>query len=99
MGEEVKAVREVLKQNKIPAGHPPTMADVKTREKHVPESVDYNIKHFADHGSNVGEQLKKLHQVNPGQAHSYADKSLSAIKKVHGDIEAHTKGKCKECNK
>lgn len=93
----MKAVKEVLNQNKLPAGHPPTMADVRTREKHVPQSVDYNIEHFSDHGKNVTDNLHKLHQVNPSQAHRYAAKSLSEIKRIHNSVEEFLQGKCKEC--
>jgi hypothetical protein len=94
----MKAVKEVLKQKKLPTGYPPTKADVKMREKHVPESVDYNIQeHARDHVSNAIDQIKKLHQVNPSQAHSYAAKSLATLRELSSDLENHTNGNCKEC--
>lgn len=85
----MKSVKEVLKQDKLPKDYPPTMLDVKTREKHVPQSVDYNIKHFHDHGENICEQLKKLEATSPELAKRYAKKSIEAVKLVLKDLETH----------
>jgi hypothetical protein len=95
----MKAVKEVLKQKNLPHDYPPTMADVKMREKHVPDSIDHNIRHFGDHGDNVIGQLKKLHMVNPSKAHSYAAKSLVEVKKQITNLESHLEDNCKECKK
>lgn len=65
------------------------MLDIKTREKHVPESVDYNIKHFHDHGANVCKQLDKLAATDPSLAKRYAQKSITAVKQVLADLETH----------
>lgn len=88
----MKAVKAVLQQDKIPKGYPPSMLDVKTREKHIPESVDYNIKHFRDHGHNVIEQLKKMKQVSPERTHALARKSCKQVLKVYDEIEKYKKG-------
>lgn len=85
----MKSVKEVLKQDKLPHDHPPTMQDVKTREKHVPESVDYNVRHFKDHGKNVADNLKKLRVVNPRLAKHHASKSVLTVKRILKDLESH----------
>jgi hypothetical protein len=92
-----QTVQEVLQRKKLPKEYPPTMLDVKTRDKHVPESVDYNIEHFHDHGENVLTQLHKLHQTNPAKAHKYAEKSCKAVEKTLHDIEQYKTKECKEC--
>jgi hypothetical protein len=84
-----QTVREILQRDKVPNEFPPSMMDVKTREKHVPQSIDYNIKHFKDHGHNVSEQLKKLKMVNPSLAKQYAAKSCKVIEQIHREIKAY----------
>jgi hypothetical protein len=96
----MKAVKDVLKQKAVPKDYPPTMADVKMREKHVPESVHYNVdKHMKDHGSNAITQIKKVHMVNPSQAHQLAQHSIEVMKGIIADFEKHTNSNCKECSK
>lgn len=92
-----QTVQHVLQRKKLPKDYPPSMLDVKTRDKHVPESVDYNIKHFHDHGENVVDQLHKLHQTNPSKAHTYAVKACKAVEQVYKDIEKYKSEDCKEC--
>jgi len=87
-----QTVQEILQRKKLPKEFPPSKLDVETREKHVPESVDYNIKHFRDHGENVCDQLKKLAMVNPAKARLYARKACRAVQQVYKDLEKHTEG-------
>jgi hypothetical protein len=88
----MKTVQEVLKQSKLPKDYPPTMMDVKMRDKHIPQSVDYNVEHFRDHGESVVKQLEKLKQTNPEKAKKLAIKACEAVQKVYKDIEKYKKG-------
>lgn len=85
----MKSVKEILKQDKLPKGYPPTMEDVKTREKHVPESVRYNMKHFKEHGENAVKQLDKLKEVSPSQAKTEAHAALKVVEQVAKDIKEY----------
>lgn len=85
----MKSVKEVLKRDKLPREYPPSRRDVTTREKHVPESVHYNMKHFSDHVENVCQQLKKLQMVNPAQAKREAKAACSVVEKGLKELKGY----------
>lgn len=89
-----KSVKQVLAQKKLPKDYPPTMSDVRMREKHVPESVKYNVnKHMKDHAANAMHQLKKLEMVNPGQAKRLALQSAEVMEKITNQFKEYGHGK------
>ena len=88
----MKSVKEVLKQKKLPEGYPPTMEDVETRERHVPDSVRYNMQHFKDHGKNATDNLGKLKQVNPPLAKRQAREALKAVEGVANNLKEFIHG-------
>lgn len=82
-------VKDVLSRNKLPKDYPPTMLDVKTRDKHVPESVRYNMKHFRDHGDNAIKQIEKEEQTNPAAAKRLAHEALKTVESVAKDLKRY----------
>ncbi len=86
-------VKEVLNRKKLPEGYPPTMLDVKTREKHVPESVQYNMKHFREHVQNVMKQLDKLDQTDPALAKKEAREALATVEKCAKQLKEYCNAK------
>ena len=84
----MKSVSDVLKQKKLPKDYPPTKSDVKLREKHVPESVKYNVqKHMHDHAENAIDQIKKVAMVNPSKAKQLVQECIKEVDSIRKKFE------------
>ncbi len=83
----MSTVKEILNRKKLPKGYPPSMMDVKTREKHAPDSINYNLKHIKDHGKNACDQLDILKIVNPSLAKAKSKEAIKCVKQLLNDLE------------
>lgn len=81
MPKKVKALWKKYSDAGAVDDMPPTKADAKLRDKHVADSVPYNVGHATDHMDEIVNQLKKLQPVNPRLTRQLGQQ---AVRKLHG---------------